>query len=145
MVSFFPIPQLALIPVYRERIERRVFFWVEFIFVCDYVAKCGGCRMEEIMKDKINFFFFHLTPWNVSKNGILHTNICHLLLNYPKHKKTRTECSNFSDEWITQCDPAQLGRSFIRTYFRKWINEPHHVKKLNQTLHCYNCIFNCTM
>ena len=31
MVSFFPIPQLALIPVYRERIERRVFFWVEFI------------------------------------------------------------------------------------------------------------------
>lgn len=57
MVSFFPIPQLALIPVYRERIERRVFFWVEFIFACDYVAKCGGCRMEEIMKDKINFFF----------------------------------------------------------------------------------------
>lgn len=43
--------------------------------------------MEEIMKDKINFFFFHLAPWNVSKNGILHTNIFHLLLNYPKHKQ----------------------------------------------------------
>ena len=102
--------------------------------------------MEEIMKDKINsFFFFHLTPWNVSKKGILHTNIFRLLLNYPKHKKTTTECSDFSDEWIMQCDPAQLGWSFIKTYFRKWINEPHLVKKLNQTLHCYNCIFNCTM
>lgn len=102
--------------------------------------------MEEIMKDKINsFFFFHLAPWNVSKNGILHTNIFHLLLNHPKHKQTKTECSDFSDKWITQRDPAQLGQSFIRVCFRYWINEPRHVKKLNQTLHFYNCIFNCTV
>lgn len=85
--------------------------------------------MEEIMKDKINFFF-HLTPWNVRKNGILHTNICHFALRIiPNIEKTRTECSNFEefDEWITQCDPAQLGWSFIRTYFRSGLIG-HHVE-----------------
>lgn len=75
---------------------------------------------------------------------MLQTSIFNVFLNFSKLRKNEVyECSNYSDKWISAVWPQADGKSFIMSYFRKWIKQAQRVEKVTHRLYSSDCIFRC--